>query len=88
MRTTAAVSITLPPDMLKRAKKLAGKENRTMSELIREALRHYERKNWWDETNAYGRTTAQAAGITSEQDVVDTIHSMRQEDRARNQAMK
>jgi predicted DNA-binding protein len=42
MRTTAAVSITLPPDMLKRAKKLAGKENRTMSELIREALRRYE----------------------------------------------
>jgi Ribbon-helix-helix protein, copG family len=32
----------LPPDMLKRAKKLAGKENRTMSELIREALRRYE----------------------------------------------
>ena len=28
--------------MLKRAKKLAGKENRTMSELIREALRRYE----------------------------------------------
>ncbi len=28
--------------MLKRAKKLADKENRTMSELIREALRRYE----------------------------------------------
>jgi Arc/MetJ-type ribon-helix-helix transcriptional regulator len=42
MRTTAPLSITLPPDMLKRAKKLAGKENRTMSELIREALRRYE----------------------------------------------
>jgi metal-responsive CopG/Arc/MetJ family transcriptional regulator len=42
MRTTAPLSITLPPDMLKRAKKLAGKEDRTMSELIREALRRYE----------------------------------------------
>jgi Arc/MetJ-type ribon-helix-helix transcriptional regulator len=42
MRTTAPLSITLPPAMLKRAKKLAGKENRTMSELIREALRRYE----------------------------------------------
>ena len=42
MRTTAPLSITLPPEMLKRAKKLAGKENRTMSELIREALRRYE----------------------------------------------
>ncbi len=28
--------------MLKRAKKLAARENRTMSELIREALRRYE----------------------------------------------
>jgi Arc/MetJ-type ribon-helix-helix transcriptional regulator len=42
MRTTAPLSVTLPPDMLKRAQKLASKENRTMSELIREALRRYE----------------------------------------------
>jgi Arc/MetJ-type ribon-helix-helix transcriptional regulator len=42
MRTTTPLSITLPPDMLKRAQKLANKENRTMSELIREALRRYE----------------------------------------------
>ena len=42
MRTTEPLSITLPSAMLKRAKKLAGRENRTMSELIREALRRYE----------------------------------------------
>ncbi|MGD1092294.1 MAG: ribbon-helix-helix domain-containing protein [Bryobacteraceae bacterium] len=42
MRTTTPLSVTLPPDMLKRAQKLASKENRTMSELIREALRRYE----------------------------------------------
>jgi Arc/MetJ-type ribon-helix-helix transcriptional regulator len=42
MRTTAPLSITLPPEMLKRAKKLAARENRTMSELVREALRRYE----------------------------------------------
>ncbi len=39
MRTTTPVSITLPPEMLKRAKKLARTENRTMSELMREAYR-------------------------------------------------
>jgi len=42
MRTTVAVSITLPPDVLKRARKLAARENRTMSELVRAALRRYE----------------------------------------------
>lgn len=53
-----------------------------MSELVREALRQYERK-WWDEMNDYGRKTAEAAGIKSEPEVVDAIHSLRQEKRAR-----
>jgi metal-responsive CopG/Arc/MetJ family transcriptional regulator len=64
MRTTEPVSITFPPEMLKRAKKLAGKENRTMSELIREAFREYERKRRWDEINAYGREKAAEFGLT------------------------
>ena len=42
-----------------------------MSELVREALRQYERKSWWDEMNEYGRKTAEAAGVRSERDVVD-----------------
>jgi len=44
MRTSQIISITLPPEMLTRAVALAKKENRTMSELVREALRHYERQ--------------------------------------------
>jgi CopG family transcriptional regulator/antitoxin EndoAI len=79
MRTTKTLSVTLPPEMLTRAEQLAKKENRTMSELVREALRQYERQRWWDEMNAYGRTTAQAAGVRTEEDVVDAIHAMRQE---------
>ena len=38
MRTTKIVSISLPPAQLKDVEALAKKENRTMSELIREAL--------------------------------------------------
>jgi predicted transcriptional regulator len=49
--------------MLKRAQSIAKKESRTMSELIREALRHYERRSWWDEINAYGRAKAKRQGI-------------------------
>ena len=77
MRTTKTLSITLPPEMLTRAEKLAKKENRTMSELVREALRQYERKNWWDEMNAYGRKSAEAAGVRTEEDVVNLIHAAR-----------
>lgn len=42
MRTTKSVTISLPPAQLKTAERLAKKQNRTMSELFREALRRYE----------------------------------------------
>lgn len=83
MRTTKTLSVTLPPEMLARAEQLAKKEHRTMSELVREALRQYERKSWWDEMNQYGRKTAEAAGVKSDRDVVEAIHSSRQQKRAR-----
>ena len=41
MRITKVYSITMPPEMGKQAERLAKKENRTMSELMREALRRY-----------------------------------------------
>jgi predicted transcriptional regulator len=69
--------------MLSRAMALAEKENRTMSELVREALRHYERYRWWEETNAYGRARARALGIR-EGDVDRVIHEYRQEKRVRH----
>jgi hypothetical protein len=42
MRNTRVYSITMPPEMAKQAERLARKENRTMSELMREALRRYQ----------------------------------------------
>jgi len=44
MRTTKVYSITMPPDLAKQAEALAKKENRTMSELMREALRRYQQQ--------------------------------------------
>ncbi len=76
MRNTRTLSVTLPPDMLKRAQSIARKESRTMSELIREALRHYERRSWWDDINAYGRSKADGQGIR-EQDVDRLVHELR-----------
>src|SRR5437879_5867202 len=42
VRTTKVFSITMPPEMAKQAERLAKKENRTISELMREALRRYQ----------------------------------------------
>ena len=81
MRNTKTLSITLPPDMLKRAQSIAKKESRTMSELIREALRHYERRAWWDGVNAYGRARAERQGIR-EEDVDRLVHEVRTSRRA------
>lgn len=44
MRTSKTISVSLPPDQLKRTERLARRENRTLSELVREALRQYEQR--------------------------------------------
>ena len=76
MRSTCTLSVTLPPEMLKRAQAIAKRESRTMSELVREALRHYDRRAWWDEVNAYGRQSAEERGLR-EGDVERLIHESR-----------
>jgi hypothetical protein len=55
---------------------MARKENRTMSELVREALRHYERTQWWNSMNAYGRAKADELGLT-EADAVSAVKAVR-----------
>ena len=79
MRTTKVVSITLPPQLLEQAQALAREENRTMSELIREALRRYQRERKWDQIRAYGSAAAERAGVRTEDDVVRVIREYRRE---------
>ncbi len=84
VRSTKTLSVTLPPEMLSRAEKLARKENRTMSELVRGALRYYERQRWWEETAAYGQARARALGI-GERDIEQLVHQARRENRKSRQ---
>jgi Arc/MetJ-type ribon-helix-helix transcriptional regulator len=42
MRTTKVLSVSLPPEMLLWVEEVARAEQRTMSELVREALRAYK----------------------------------------------
>lgn len=76
MRTSRTLSITLPPEMLARALEMAKREHRTMSELVREALRDYERKQQWDEMNAFGQAKARELGLT-EADVDPAVRAVR-----------
>jgi metal-responsive CopG/Arc/MetJ family transcriptional regulator len=82
MRTRQTLTISLPPGMLKEAERLAHEENRTMSELMREALRRSQEQRRWGELNAYGRARARALG-TTEQDVVPLVKEYRKEQRQR-----
>ena len=82
MRTSKTLSITLPPEMLAAAVEMARREHRTMSELVREALREYERNNWWAQSNAYGQAKARERGL-SENDVEQQVAEVRRERRER-----
>lgn len=76
MRISKTVSFTLPPDMWARVEELAQEENRTMSELIREALRHYESAKRLHQLSAYGRKRAQKTAL-KEKDVVAAVKEVR-----------
>lgn len=59
----------MPPDMAKRVRKIAKEENRTQSELFREAFRVYEWRRNWAKIRAWGEETARKMGIKSDEDV-------------------
>lgn len=88
MRTTKVLSITLPFPMLQEAQELAQRENRTMSELVREALRQYQKQKRWDAISAYGRESAAVVGVRNEEDVVRAIHDFRKENRKQQKPLK
>ena len=70
MRHSQVVTISLPPTLLARVLKTAKAKGMTRSELVREALRRYERdEQAWQTLLAYGRRKAQGASIRTEGDV-------------------
>ena len=71
----------MPPNVAAEAEALAKREEHTMSELMREAFRRYQRQREWDEANAYGSAKAKEKGIT-EADVVRLIKEFRAEEAA------
>ena len=69
MRTTKLITISMPPELLKKVERLARKGNRTRSEFFRETVRQYLAREEWRELNRYARSVADKAGIETEEDV-------------------
>ncbi len=65
----AIINISMPQAMAKRVEKLAKEENRTKSELLREAFRIYEFKRDWAKIRKWGRETARKMNIRTYDDV-------------------
>ena len=54
-RKTRTITFSLPPDMAQQVQDVMREERRTMSELIREALRNYMEEREWLRTIRYER---------------------------------
>jgi CopG family transcriptional regulator/antitoxin EndoAI len=75
---TQTFNIALPNDLIQRVDRIAKKEYRNRSELIREALRIYlEDKTEWEETFKLGEKVMQTMGIKNEDDVNKIISEYR-----------
>lgn len=63
------INISMPSALAKRIEKVAKEENRTKSELLREAFRVYEFNRDWVKIRAWGEETARRMGIRTYDDV-------------------
>ena len=80
MRTAKTISITLSPDLLVKAKEIAEREHRTISELFREALRRYMTADpEWEALLRRTRSTGKALGVATEADVERLSDEFRRE---------
>ena len=60
-RNTKTITFSLPPEMAERVQAVMREEGRTMSELIREALRTYMEEREWLRAIRYERLRAREA---------------------------
>lgn len=76
------VNVSMPEEFFKQAEKLAKEENRTRSELYREAIRQYIETRRWQKLQRESAERARKLGITSEEDVERVISEVRKKETA------
>lgn len=69
VRNTKILTVSLPPEMYEEVEQMAREENRTKSELVREALREYRFSRRWRLLRRWGEDTASRMGIHGDEDV-------------------
>ena len=77
MRTTQTWTVSLPPNLLREAERIAKDEDRTKSELVREALRMYIEERRWRTLQRETAARAQVLGLRSEQHVARLVRAGR-----------
>lgn len=72
-KTTQTVTLSIPPEMVEEVEEVMNEERRTMSELLREALKRYIEDRKWRKIYLYGEMKAKEKGITEDQieDIID-----------------
>ena len=75
-RTTKVITFSLPPEMAEQVREVMAEEDRTMSQLIREALRLYMDDREWRSLVRYGQRRAREQGIAPE-DVERLVDELR-----------
>ena len=76
MRTTKVLAFSVPPEFEKQINKHAKAEHRTMSEYIREAIRHYMDYQQFDLTQKKVTTKIKQKGL-KKSDVADAVEVLR-----------
>jgi CopG family transcriptional regulator/antitoxin EndoAI len=76
MRRMRVLSLSLPPDLARKAERIAKQEGRTKSELFREALRRYVEERSWRALQRYGQPRARKLEMT-EGDVERAVQEVR-----------
>ncbi len=77
MRTTKVMTLSLPPEMVKEVERIVKEENRTKSELFREALRKYINDKRWLQIRQWGLKISRELEVSTEEDVDKLIHQYR-----------
>ncbi|MFA5809889.1 MAG: ribbon-helix-helix domain-containing protein [Thermoleophilia bacterium] len=73
-RASKIITVSVPPEVAEEIDRLAAEENRTRSELIREAFKEYVTYGRWRRIRRWGDETAREFGIHTEADVDRILH--------------
>jgi len=77
MRTSKAITISLPADLVAETQRIAREEARTRSDILREALQEYLASRRWRRLRRWGAESAELLGLRSEADLARLIDKSR-----------